>query len=452
MPQKSPSWLDRHFSISERGSTPQREILAGLTTFGAMAYIMAVNPAIMGAAGLDRHDMIMTTIAAAFCGTLLMALIANLPIALAPAMSSNVIFAQVVVQQMHVAPATAFTIILLGGTAFTALSVSRLREKLVRAFPQPVVMGIQVAIGIFIARIGMITGGLAVPAADGFHFGELGNPAVLLCLGGLGVAAIATVCRLTGGLLLAIAVVTIAGLFLNDHGHPITRWPEHLAEWPHYPTHLLFAFDFHDFASHLGLLLPITLYFLISDFFDATGTMFSITSRAGILQADGTPTPSRAAFAADGAASMIGSALGTCTVSAYIESLVGVEAGGRTGLTAVVVALLFLASAVFWPIITIIPAIATAPVLILVGLGMLSHIFSMQDRAPEAVMTPLLMLLIAVLTGNFMYSLALGLIFYSVLLMATRQFARLTPTLLGLDAIFLFYLILTSQLGLGTSG
>ncbi|MBU2654384.1 NCS2 family permease [Acidomonas methanolica] len=417
-----------------------------------MAYIMAVNPAIMSLAGLDRHDMIMTTIAAAFCGTMLMALLANMPIALAPAMSSNAIFAQIVVKQMHVKPATAFTIILISGLAFTLLSVTSLRQKMVRSFPEPIVMGIQVSIGIFITRIGMVTGGLAVPGADGFHFGDLADPAVLLCLGGVLMAAVATVLRLPGGLLLTIAAVTLTGLFVSSRGHPVTPWPSRLADWPHYPTHLLLPFDFGDFLSHLGLLLPITLYFFLSDFFDATGTMFSVANRAGLRHPNGETLLGRRAFAADGAASVIGSALGTCTVSAYVESLVGAEAGGKTGLTAVTVALLFLASSVFWPVITIIPAVATAPILILVGLGMLSHLSHVTDRSTEAILTPLAMLLTTVLTGNFMYALCFGVLFYSVLLAATRQFARLTPMLLGLDTVFLFYLILVTKMGLGASG
>ncbi|NIE80829.1 NCS2 family permease [Asaia sp. As-1742] len=443
------SWLERRFSIGQRGSTIQREVLAGLTTFGAMAYIMAVNPAIMANAGLAQHDMIMTTIAAAICGTLLMALFANMPIALAPAMSSNAIFAQIVVKQMHVDVRTAFTIVLLGGVAFTALSVTKLRHRIIQAFPEPIVLGIQVAIGIFIARIGMVTGGLAVSAGDGFHFGALSDPSVLLTLFGVFLAGVFMVMRVPAGMLITILAVTLVSLFVHKNGHPMASLPGQVVEWPHYPTHLLFPFNFGDFFSHLELLLPITLYFLISDFFDATGTMYSVANRARLTKPDGTTLLGRAAFAADGSASIIGSALGTSTVSAYVESLVGVEAGGRTGLTALVVALLFAASSVLWPLIVMIPPEATAPVLILVGLSMLSALGQAANHSQEALLTPAFMLLIAVLTGNFMISLALGLLFYSLMLVVTRQFVRLTPMVLGLDAVFLFYLILISRTGLG---
>lgn len=443
------SWLDRRFRIGQRGSTVNREILAGLTTFGAMAYIMAVNPAIMTQAGLAPHDMIMTTIAAAVCGTLLMAIFANMPIALAPAMSSNAIFAQIVVHQMHVDVRTAFTIVLLGGVAFTCLSVTRMRHRIIQAFPEPIVLGIQVAIGIFIARIGMVTGKLAVPTSDGFHFGSLSDPSVLLTLFGIFLAGSLLVLRVPAGMLVSILSVTLLSLFVHRNGAAITTLPAQPVDWPHYPTHLLFPFNFGDFFSHLEVLLPITLYFIISDFFDATGTMYSVANRARLTRPDGTTLLGRAAFAADGSASVIGSALGTSTVSAYVESLVGVEAGGRTGLTALVVAVLFAASSVFWPLIVMIPPEATAPVLILVGLGMLSALGQAASASREALLTPAFMLLIAVLTGNFMISLALGLLFYSTLLLVSRQFVRLTPMVLGLDLVFLFYLFLTTRTGLG---
>jgi len=441
------SRLDRLFHITARGSTPKQEVVAGLTTFGAMAYIMAVNPAIMAIAGLPRHDMIITTIAAAICGTLLMAFGANLPIALAPAMSSNAIFAVTVVHQMHVSPAIAFTMILLGGLAFTILSLTRARQRIVQGFPLPVVHGIQFAIGIFIARIGMTTSGLVTPAPDGLRFGSLQDPAVLLGLAGLLLTIVIWRLRVPAGLLLAILLITMAGTFVTSGGHPVTTWPTRLMDWPNYPTHLLFPFDFTGFLSHLPLLIPITLYFLISDFFDATGTMMSVVSRTGLKDENGKPVLGRAAFAADGGASIIGSCLGTSTVSAYIESLVGAEAGGRTGLTALTVALLFLASSLFWPLITAIPAIATAPVLILVGLNMLRGLTTMGDLTAEDALTPLLMILVTVLTGSFVLALALGLILYTTLLAATRQFSRLTPMLLGLDVIFIVYLVLASRMG-----
>ena len=419
------STLDRWFHISARGSTVPREIIAGLTVFGAMAYIVAVNPAILSAAGLDRHDMVMTTIAGAVAGTLLMALWARLPIALAPAMSSNVLFAQVVVQQAHVSPRTAFTVVLFSGLCFTALSLSQIRQRIIRGFPPSIVLGIQVALGAFIARIGLTTSGIAVPTAQGLTFGSLSDPSVILSLAGVLLCAVLVVLRIPAGLLLAILTLTVAGLFIHTDKGAITTLPTHMVDWPHYPTNLFLPFDFAGFFSHLGLLVPITLYFLISDFFDATGTMMAVTQRA-TQGADGAPLPlGRKAFCADGAASVIGASLGTSTVSAYLESLVGVEAGGRTGLCAVVVAVLFALSSFFWPLITAIPAVATAPVLIVVGVGMLSTLVSPQTQALDDLTSPLLMVVITLMTGNFMLALACGLLLHTILIVGRRQWRRL---------------------------
>ncbi|ACI50252.1 Xanthine/uracil/vitamin C permease [Gluconacetobacter diazotrophicus PA1 5] len=448
-------WIDRTFHVTRRGSTLARELVAGLTTFGAMAYIMIVNPAIMALAGLDRHDMIMTTIAASVCGSLLMALMANLPIALAPAMSSNLVFAQVVVVQMGVKPSVAFTMVLIGGLAFVALSLTRWRQRIVMGFPIPVRNGIHCAIGAFIAHIGMVSGGLAVGGAQGFSFGSLHDPAVLLGLAGLFLAATLQMLRVPAGMLLSIVAVTVAGCFVrHPGGHPVTTLPAAWLEWPHYPTNMLFPFDFHGFLSHIGIVLPVTIYFFLGDFFDATGTMMAVTRRAGLTVEDGQPLLGRAAFAADGTASVIGSVLGTSTVSAYLESLVGAEAGGRTGLVGVTVALLFLLSSVLWPVITAVPAVATAPVLVLVGLGMLSDMGRSGAQSGDGdvggVLAPLLMVLVTVMTGNFMVSLALGLLLYTVLAVAGRRWAEVTPILLALDAVFVVYLVLASGMGGGS--
>ncbi|GBR50240.1 xanthine/uracil/vitamin C transporter [Neokomagataea thailandica NBRC 106555] len=411
-----------------------------------MAYIVAVNPMILASTGLDRHDMVMTTIAGAMAGTLLMALWARLPIALAPAMSSNVLFAQIIVHQAHVSPSTAFTVVLMSGLCFTALSVSRVRQRIIQGFPPSIVLGIQIALGAFIARIGLTTGGIAATGPEGLSFGSLADPSVLLCLFGVLLCAICTVLRVPAGLLIGIVVLTILGLFVHDQHGAITHLPAHMLDWPHYPTHLFLAFDFHDFWNKIGLLLPITLYFLISDFFDATATLMSVAQRAGLTGPNSENSLDHRAFASDGAASIIGASLGTCTVSAYVESLAGVEAGGRTGLSALVVAILFGIASFFWPIITSIPAIATAPVLILVGLSMLGALNQLSNTASESI-PPITMLLIAAITGNFMLSLTCGLLLYTGIAVAQRAFSRLTPIVLGLDAAFVFYMVLQSHIG-----
>ncbi|MGO3518519.1 MAG: NCS2 family permease [Acetobacter cibinongensis] len=440
--------FDRYFQVSARGSSFGREIIAGITTFGAMAYIMAVNPDVLSAAGLDKNAMVMTTIAAAVFGSLLMGVWARLPIALAPAMSSNVIFAQVVVVRMGVPPAVAFTMVLFGGLAFLLLSLTQWRQKIIAAFPIPVRMGIHFAIGAFIAHIGMVAGGLAVKSNEGLSFGSLTDPAVILSIAGVFLAVVLRWSRVPAAMLFSIIAITIAGCFVpHKGGGLVTSLPAHWAEWPHYPWHMLFPYDFKGFFSHFFMVLPVTLYFFLGDFFDATGTMMAVTQRSGLKDKDGKPLLGQAAFASDATASVIGSALGTSTVSAYLESLVGVEAGGRTGLVGLTVAVLFAASSFLWPLITSVPAIATAPVLILVGLGILGGLTDLRDMSAQDKAVPLLMVLVTVMTGDFMISLALGLLLYTVLVCARRQWKELSIMLVGLDVVFLVYLFISSRMG-----
>ncbi|GAA4483661.1 NCS2 family permease [Gluconacetobacter asukensis] len=424
-----------------------REFIAGLSTFGAMAYILAVNPAIMATAGLDRHDMVMTTIAAAAFGTLLMALFANLPIALAPTMSSNIVFAQIVVVHMGIAPRVAFAAVFLSGLIFTLLSLTQWRQKIVLGFPEPIAHGIRFAIGAFIARIGMTTGGLAVPSHEGLTFGSLANASTQLVAAGLLATALLMRLRIPAAMLIVILALTVAGCFLHKpDGDVIMHLPARIVEWPTYPAHLLFPFDFGGLLTELPIILPILAYFFLSDFFDATGTMMAVTQQAQLAREDGRIVPGRAAFVSDGIASVVGATLGTCTVSAYLESLVGVEAGGRTGLSSVVVGVLFGLSAFFWPLITAIPAIATAPALMIVGLNMLAGLTSLPRKTTDDVLPPILMVLVTVMTGNFMVSLAFGLLLYTGLIIVTRRWQRLTPMLIGLDMVFSVFLILESQI------
>ncbi|GCD53139.1 NCS2 family permease [Acetobacter pasteurianus] len=440
--------LDRAFDISGRGSSIPKEVVAGITTFGAMAYIMAVNPNILASAGLDQHAMVITTIASAVVGSFIMAVGANLPIALAPVMSSNVVFAQIVVVRMGVPPAQAFTMVLLGGLAFLFLSLTPWRRRIVETFPLSVKQGIHFAIGAFVAHIGIVNGGLVTKGGEGLVFGQLSNPVVLLALAGVFLAMMLKWARVPAAILLSVIAVTIAGLWVaHPDGSKVTQLPAHWVDWPSYPWFMLFPYDFHGLFANLFLVLPITLYFFLGDFFDATGTMMAVMQRSGLKDKQGQPLLVKSAFVADATASVIGSALGTSTVSAYLESLVGVEEGGRTGLTALVVACLFAVSSILWPLIICVPAVATAPALILVGLGMLGSLTDLKSLAVQERVIPLFMLLVTVLTGDFMVSLAFGLLLHTAFVLTTRKWAELTLMLCGLDCVFILYLVLSSRLG-----
>ncbi|SER55554.1 putative MFS transporter, AGZA family, xanthine/uracil permease [Faunimonas pinastri] len=439
--------LDRLFGVSARGSTLGREVIAGLTTFGAMSYIVVVNPAILSAAGMDRHELIITTAIASIIGTLIMALWANLPIALAPGMGSNVIFAQVVVLQMGVSYQTAFTMVLIGGILFLILSLTRIREQIVLGFPAAIRLGIQCGIGLFIAYLGLKNGGLLVVQNNSVHFGNLADPATMLTFIGVLVTPVLVAMRVPAAFLISIVLLTIAGFFLTGlNGKPVTPIPDHIVNLPVIPKELFFAFDFHEFISHFFLVLPITLYFFISDFFSATATLIGVTRRGNMMTPEGQIPNARQAFIADGLASVIGAMVGTSTVAAYIESATGVEAGGRTGLTGIVVAILFGLSLFIWPLIAIIPAQATAPALVLVGVLMMEGIRDLDVTRPENALPPIMTLLITVCTTDLMMGLTVGCFVYTLIVLATRQWQKVTPWLLGLDAIFIIYMILTHHM------
>ncbi|CAN5469301.1 NCS2 family permease [soil metagenome] len=440
--------IDRFFNIQASGSTVGRECVAGLTTFGAMSYIVAVNPQILSAAGIDRHALIATTIIASALGSLLMALWARLPIALAPGMGSNIVFAQVVVVQLGMSYQVAFTMVFIGALLMTALSLSRWREKLVFGLPSSIKLGIQCAIGIFIAWLGLRSAGIVVTTDGRVAVGDLSDPAVLLAMAGILITPVLVARRIPAALLISIVSITVIGLVLpSASGHAITPMPDQLFDWPRLPTELFWAFDFREFASHFWLVLPITLYFFISDFFSATATLVGVTRRGKLMTADGQIPNARQAYGADGIASVIGAVVGTSTVVAYVESAAGIEAGGRTGLTALVVAILFALAWFAWPLIAIVPPQATAPALVMVGLLMLEDLRDIDATSAENTVPPLLTMLVTAVTTDLMFGMAAGLFSYTLLVAGLGRRRLVTPTLLVLDAAFVLYLVLMRHVG-----
>ena len=249
--------------------------------------------------------------------------------------------------------------------------------------------------------------------------------------------------RVPAALLLSIILLTLIGMLVpGASGRPVTARPHQLIDWPSLPHGLLFSLDFHQFITHFFVLLPIALYFFLSDFFSATATLIGVTRRAGLMDAQGRIPNAQSAFIADGAASMVGALLGTSTVAAYVESAAGVEAGGRTGLTAVVVAILFGLSLFFWPVIAIIPPQATAPALVLVGVLMMEGIRDLDVSRPENAIPPILILLLVVVTTDLMMGLASGCFVYTLIVLATRQWHKLTGMLLAVDAVLILYIVL----------
>ncbi|GBQ88891.1 xanthine/uracil/vitamin C transporter [Acetobacter nitrogenifigens DSM 23921 = NBRC 105050] len=427
----------------DRANPPEtsltREFLAALTTFGAMGYVVVVNPQILSVTGADRHALIVITALAAIVGSLFMGFIGRLPIALAPAMGTNTVFAMAVAGS-GVSYGTALVMVLVGGIVFTLFSASRLREQVVMAFPEAIRTGLQCGLGLFIAKLGLMGGGLLT--RDG-HFGDLREPSVMLAGAALLATPVLLALRVPAALLLSIVAVTLIGLLVpGAHGDALTHLPAAPVQMPPWPSDYTFAFDFGSFMNHLALALPLAGYFFLGDFFSATATLIGVTRRAGLMNADGKLPNARAAYLADGLASMVGSCIGSPTIAAYVESATGVETGGRTGLTAILVAILFTFAMFFWPLIAAVPAQATTPALVMVGVMMMEGIRHLDCSKLENTVSAVLIMLLTVTTGNLVIGLAAGSFAYTLMALALR--IRVAPVLLLTDLLLAVYVALSA--------
>ena len=439
-------FLERTFQLRQRGSNLSREILAGITTFGAVSYIVVVNPVILAPSQAGLEPLIVGTALAAMIGTLIMALWANLPIALAPGMGTNVVFAQIVIVRMGLSYSTALTLVLVSAALFLLLAVTRLREKIVAGFPESIRVGMGCGIGLLIAYIGLNNGGLISHVNGGLAFGALTDGRVILGIIGLVLTPALVAMGLPAALLLSIVLIAAAGLFVQGpDGVALTRLPVHWLQIPDLSHGLFIAPDFGNYFLHLRSLAPVTLYFLLSAFFSTTATLIAVTRRAGIIGADGNIPRFRQAYAADGLASVPGALLGMPTLGTYAESATGVAAGGRTGLTAVVVAVLFGLSLFFWPVIAVIPSVATTPALVIVGLMMMESVLELRTDRPEDFAPAILIMLVTVTTGDLMIGMALGCFAYTAIAIAAGRWRSITGMVMAIDGIFIAYMVLATK-------
>jgi adenine/guanine/hypoxanthine permease len=348
------------FRLREHGVSVRGELLAGLTTYLTMAYIVVVNPSILAASGIDHGAAFVATCIAAAIGSALMGVFADLPLALAPGMGLNAYFTFSVVKGMGVSWRVALGAVFLSGVLFLLISVLRVREWLINAIPMSLKLGIGAGIGLFLGLIGLHEMGVvAGNPVTLVTLGDLGKtPTLLACLGFLIMAGLSAR-GFRGAILIGIVVTAVLGIPLGlTELHGVVSAPPSLA-----PT--LLQLDVRG-ALSLGVSTIVLTFFLV-DVLDNAGTLIATTQRAGLTRADGTVPRLREALLADSGGAIIGSVLGTSTTTSYIESAAGIQAGGRTGLTAVTVAVLFLLTLFFAPIATAIPSFATAPALVFVA-------------------------------------------------------------------------------------
>ncbi|MBQ3760169.1 MAG: NCS2 family permease [Synergistaceae bacterium] len=425
------------FRIRETGTTFMTEVLAGITTFVTMSYIIFVNPNILSNTGMDFNALVVVTCLASALGTFLMAILADYPIALAPGMGLNAFFAFGVVLNMKIngAPVTwqmALAAVFIEGAIFAVLTLTSIREAIMNSIPKSLKIGISAGIGLFIAFIGLQSAGIVVNNdATLLGLGQLrGNTPMMLSMLGLLIMAVLTAWNVKGALLLGIIIVTGIAAALG-----LVQVPEKFVSEPPSIMPLVGQLDFSLIKSSEFWVVVFTFFFV--DFFDTLGTLVGVCNRSGLLDENGNLPRAKGALMADAIATMAGAAMGTSTVTSYVESSSGVAQGGRTGLTAIVTALLFVGAIFFTPLVGMVPAYATAPALIIVGIYMM---MSLRDLNYDD-WTELIPSIIGFFMMPLAYSIAVGIEFAIVIYVAikllTGKMKDISFLMVALSALFI---------------
>ena len=428
------SRLDNWFRLSDRGTDVVTELRAGVVTFLTMAYILFVNPQILAQSGMPAQDVAVATAVSAAVATLFMGLVANYPFALAPGMGLNAYFTFGVVIGLGVSWQTALAAVFIEGVLFLVLSLSGVRAALLNAIPRAIKLATMAGIGLFLAVIGLANAGLVIDHPETLvTLGDVRRPPVLLALGALLVLGALQAARVRGAILITIAATTVVAW-----GTGLAPAPEKLASLPTLPTETLFAFDFSTLLT--GKLLVVVFAFLFVDIMDTAGTLIGVGHLGGFVDDKGELPRANRAFAADAVGTTVGAALGTSTVTSYVESATGVEEGGRTGLTAVVVALLFAASLFFTPLFVAVPPLATAPALIVVGALMMRGSRDIDWRELDDGLPAFLTIAAMPFTYSIANGISLGVLSWVALKLLRGKWAEVHPVLLALTALLvLFY-------------
>jgi AGZA family xanthine/uracil permease-like MFS transporter len=446
--------LESYFEFARLGTNWRTEILAGVTTFLTMAYIVLVNPAILSASGMPLAAVTAATCLSAAFGSILMGIVARYPIALAPGMGLNAYFTYTVCLKMHIPWQTALGAVFLSGIIFLALTAAGIRQMILRSIPHELYAAVASGIGLFIAFIGFRNSGLVIGDPETFvSLGNLRNPTTFLALFGLILMVALEVKKVRGAILLGVLTTTAvswalalavlhAGVSFNSMLSTTTvTWAQNLVHWAPAPGgfHALAATAFQlDIRGALNKgLLEIVFVFFFVDLFDNLGTLVAVTKRAGLISADHSIPRLNKILFADATATVFGSLTGTSTVTSYVESTAGVMAGGRSGITAIVTGLLFLGAIGAAPFVGIVPPAATAPALILVGSLMLATITEIRWTDPLVAVPSFLTLILIPLTYSIANGLGFGIIAWAVLHLVTGKFRKQDWLLYVLAALFL---------------
>lgn len=425
-------FMEKFFSLKENGTDVRTEVMAGVTTFLTMVYILIVNPALLSSIGIPFEQVFMATVISAVIGTLIMGLVAKYPIAIAPGMGLNAYFASVVGAQ-GLSYQTVFGTVFIAGLLFLLISVTSLRKMIIDAIPNSLKYGITSGIGLFIAFIGLKNAGIVVPNESTMvTLGDLHQPGTVLALAGLFITLIFMARNIKGAIFIGMIVTAIIGYFiglLNFNG--VLSVP---------PTPVFFDIDIAGVFTNS--LYSIVFAFLLVTIFDTTGTLIGVTEQAGLTK-DGKIPRAKKAFLGDAIATTVGSMFGTSPSTAYVESSTGVAAGGRTGLTSTVVAILFAASIFFSPLISAISSVQaiTAPVLIIVGCFMMEGLAKVNWKIFDEAFPAFAIILTMPLTSSISTGIAIGFITYPLMKVFSGKGKSVHPLIYIFGLIFLVQLI-----------
>ena len=450
--------MEKYFKLKENGTNVRTEIVAGLTTFMTMAYILAVNPSILSASGMDPNAILSATAIASFIGCCAMALLANYPFALAPGLGLNAYFAYTICGQMGYSWQFALLAVFIEGLIFILLSVTNVREAIFNAIPLQLKKGVSVGIGLFCAFIGLQNANIVVDGATlvtivNFHenFSTVGIGALLAVIGVFIIAAM-YVKRVKGAMLFGILITWALGIICQLTGiYEVTPDAGFYSLIPSWQNFDIFAiketvgqcFNFKTMSFNAADFIVIMLSFLFVDMFDTLGTLIGVANKADMLDENGKLPRIKGALLADAVATSIGAVLGTSTTTTFVESSSGVAEGGRTGLSSIVTGILFLASLFLAPVFTTIPSFATAPALIFVGFLMISAVVEIDFKDMTESIPAYLCLLAMPLTYSISEGIAIGIISYVVINVLAGNAKKITPLMYVLAVLFVLkYIVL----------
>ena len=429
------NFIKSYFQLDKYKTNVKIEFLAGLTTFISMSYILFVNPSVLGASGMNKGAVFTATALASALGTAIMGIVANYPIGEAPALGINAFFAYTVCIGMHVSWETALAAVFVASIIFILITMFKLREMIINAIPSDLKFAISSGIGLFIAFLGMQDGGLIVANKSTLvGLGSLHDPAVWITIFGLIVTVILMILNVPGAIFIGMVLAAIFGVVTGQISLPTKIISVAPSIAPSFGQAIFHVKDINTLQMWV-----VVLTFLLVTFFDTAGTLIGLAQQAGFMKDNKMPRVGKA-LASDSTAMMVGSVLGTSPVGAFVESSAGIAVGGRTGLTAVFVAIFFLISMIFSPLLGLFTTRVTAPALIIVGVLMAQNTAHIQWDKMEIAVPAFLILIGMPLTYSISDGLALGLITYPICMVAAKRIKEVTPMMWILFFVFIVFL------------